>query len=50
VSASVQDLFNTMPPVDRSTPGDQNQPYDYLDYNVIGRTFFVQVSYEVGKK
>ena len=50
LSASVQDLFNTMPPVDRSVPGDQNQPYDELDYNILGRTFFVEVSYVLGKK
>jgi len=50
LSASVEDVFNTMPPVDKSIPGDQNQPYDYLDYNIIGRSFFVEFSYQVGKK
>ncbi len=49
VIASVQNLFNTMPPVDHSYPGTETQPYDELDYSVYGRTYYVEATYKVGK-
>jgi outer membrane receptor protein involved in Fe transport len=49
VSAAVQNLFNSMPPVDRSYPGTETQPYDEFDYSVYGRTYYVQGTYKFGK-
>jgi hypothetical protein len=38
-----------MPPVDRSYPGTETQPYDEFDYSVYGRTYYVQGTYKFGK-
>ncbi len=43
VTATVNNLFNTMPPIDRT---QTNWPYyDYGAYNVYGRSYFVDVNY-----
>lgn len=47
VSGTVDNLFNRQPPIDHSYPGTQNQPYNFLNYNVYGRSFFLEASYRV---
>ena len=49
LGAAVQNLFNSMPPVDRSYTGTETQPYDEFDYSVYGRTYYVQGTYKFGK-
>jgi outer membrane receptor protein involved in Fe transport len=49
VYANIDNLFNTMPPQDNSTPGIVNQPYNSLDYNPYGRSFFIGASYKLKK-
>jgi iron complex outermembrane receptor protein len=49
VYANVDNLFNTMPPHDDSTPGIINQPYNSLNYNPYGRTFYLGANYKFGK-
>jgi len=49
VYANVDNLFNTMPPNDNSTPGTVDQPYNSLNYNPYGRSFYIGASYKLGK-
>ena len=49
LNAAVNNAFNTMPPVDHSQTGDTNQPYNELNYNVYGRTFYLTATYKMGK-
>ena len=49
VSLVVNNLFNTMPPIDRSYPGTSSVPYNKLNYDVYGRTFSLEASYKFGK-
>lgn len=49
ISFVVNNLFNTMPPVDRSYPGTSSAPYNKLNYDVYGRTFSLEASYRFGK-
>ncbi len=49
VSANVVNLFDKAPPVDNSYTGITNQPYNVLNYNDFGRSFFVQASYKLPK-
>ncbi|HEY3730994.1 MAG TPA: hypothetical protein VGL28_07000, partial [Steroidobacteraceae bacterium] len=52
-SFAVDNVFDTGPPVDHSYPGtagDYSLPaYDVLDYNIYGRTFFIEANYHFGK-
>jgi hypothetical protein len=38
-----------MPPIDRSYPGTTSQPYDTTNYNVYGRSMFLEANYKFGK-
>jgi outer membrane receptor protein involved in Fe transport len=49
IYGNIDNLFNTMPPHDDSTPGINNQPYNSLDYNPYGRSFYIGASYKLGK-
>ncbi|MEP6546419.1 MAG: TonB-dependent receptor [Gammaproteobacteria bacterium] len=49
VSANVINLFDKAPPVDNSYTGISNQPYNVLNYNDFGRSFFVQANYKLHK-
>jgi iron complex outermembrane receptor protein len=49
VTFAVNNLFNTGPPADHSTPGIINQPYNVLNYNVYGRVYYITVSYHASK-
>jgi iron complex outermembrane receptor protein len=45
VTLALNNVFNKMPPMDASYPGSSGQPYDELDYNVYGRTFYLSAHY-----
>lgn len=49
LSLQVTNLFNKMPPIDRSYPGTTSQPYDTTNYNVYGRSMFLEANYKFGK-
>ena len=49
VSVAVDNLFNRMPPIDHSYPGTEVQPYNVFNYNVYGRSFFLEANYKFGK-
>jgi hypothetical protein len=39
-----------MPPADRSQTGNANyQPYNELNYNVYGRSYFLTATYKMGQ-
>jgi hypothetical protein len=38
-----------MPPPDHSYPGTDSAPYNPFNYNVYGRSYFLQVNYKVGR-
>jgi outer membrane receptor protein involved in Fe transport len=46
LTASVTNLFNSMPPADTSYPNYTIGPYDENDYNIIGRQFMVEGTYK----
>jgi len=48
LSFLVDNLFNNMPPLDRSYPGTTGQPYNPSDYNVYGRTMYLEAKYTFG--
>ncbi|GLQ90554.1 TonB-dependent receptor domain-containing protein [Dyella flagellata] len=49
LSLEIDNVFNKMPPLDRSYPGTQSQPYNSLNYNVEGREFMVEATYKFNK-
>ena len=51
ISLLVDNLFNKMPPVDRSYPGiNENTPYNTDNYNVFGRAIYLEANYKFGAK
>lgn len=49
LSGTIDNLFNKMPPLDRSYSGLDYQPYNYLNYNVYGRSYIMEMAYKFGK-
>jgi outer membrane receptor protein involved in Fe transport len=49
LSATVNNLFDEMPPEDRSYPGTEAQPYNIFNYNIYGRSFMMEAGYNFGK-
>jgi len=49
LSAVVDNLLNTMPPRDNSYPGTSSAPYNKENYNIFGRTFFLEANYKFSK-
>ena len=49
VSLNVLNFLNATPPDDRSYPGTTSTPYNYLNYNVYGRAYFMGLEYRVRK-
>lgn len=49
LSFVIDNLLNTAPPRDNSYPGTSSAPYNKGNYNVFGRTFFMEASYKFGK-
>ena len=50
LSLMVDNLFNNMPPEDHSYDGLTAEPYNIFNYNVFGRSFFVEANYKFGAK
>ena len=46
LSFEVDNVFNKMPPIDRSYPGTESQPFNQLNYDVNGRGFFLEATYK----
>ncbi|MGC1549579.1 MAG: TonB-dependent receptor [Rhodanobacter sp.] len=49
LSLLANNLFNKMPPKDNSYPGTVTGPYDATNYNVYGRTYYLEATYKFGK-
>lgn len=49
LSFIVNNLFNNMPPKDFSYPGTSGSPYNGQNYNVYGRSFYLEANYKFGK-
>lgn len=49
LSFIVNNVFNKMPPLDRSYAGTSGAPYDVTNYNVNGRGMYLQATYKFGK-
>jgi outer membrane receptor protein involved in Fe transport len=47
LAVAMDNLFDAKPPVDHSYPGSSNVPYNNDNYNVYGRSYFLEASYEV---
>lgn len=48
LSFMVNNLFNKMPPMDRSYSGSTSTPYNTDNYNVYGRAMYVEANYRFG--
>ncbi len=48
LSFLVNNVFNKMPPLDRSYPGTTGTPYDSTNYNVYGRAMYLEANYRFG--
>jgi len=48
LSFLVNNVFNKMPPLDRSYPGTASTPYDTSNYNVFGRAMYLEANYKFG--
>ena len=49
VSGHVNNIANRMPPQDNSYLGISSAPYNNLDYNPYGRSFYVEAMYKYGR-
>lgn len=49
LSFMVNNVFNDMPPEDRSYPGTSGAPYNSAQYSVYGRALYVEARYTFGK-
>ena len=49
LSLQVTNLFNKMPPADHSYPGTTSQPYNPNNYNVYGRSMYLEANYKFGQ-
>ncbi len=49
LSFNVNNVFNKMPPVDRSYPGTTATPYNIFNYNVYGRAYYLEANYKFGQ-
>ena len=49
VSFLVNNIFNKMPPIDRTYSGSTGTPYNNSNYNVYGRSMYVEATYKFGK-
>jgi outer membrane receptor protein involved in Fe transport len=48
LSLLVNNLFNKMPPEDHSYPGTEGSPYNSGNYNIFGRTIYIEANYKFG--
>jgi hypothetical protein len=38
-----------LPPADHSYPGTENMPYNPYNYNVYGRSYYLEVNYRLAR-
>jgi outer membrane receptor protein involved in Fe transport len=50
LSVRVNNLMNSMPPVDVTQPGSYNHPFRAGNYNPYGREVFVEIRYQFGDR
>lgn len=50
LSAMVNNVFNQMPPYDVTFPGSSGAPYNAYNFDVYGRSFYLEMRYAIGKK
>ncbi|MET0814932.1 MAG: TonB-dependent receptor, partial [Pseudoxanthomonas sp.] len=50
LSAMVNNVFNTMPPYDATYPGSSGAPYSAYNFDVYGRSFYLEMRYAIGRK
>lgn len=48
LSFQVENVFNKMPPADHTYLGTTGTPYDIFNYNVFGRSMFIEANYKFG--
>lgn len=48
LSLMINNVFNKMPPLDRSYPGTTLTPYSTSNYNVYGRAMYLEANYRFG--
>ena len=48
LSASAENIFDKLPPIDYSTPGIYTQPFNVQNFNNYGRSYFLEASYKFG--
>lgn len=48
LSLMVNNVFNKMPPIDRTYPGTSSSPYNEANYNVYGRAVYLEANYRFG--
>lgn len=49
LSLAVNNAFNVMPPADGSYPGTTNFPFNDGNYNVYGRSYYLELNYQLDK-
>ena len=50
LSFMVNNVFNKMPPKDRTYNGLTGTPYNIFDYNVFGRAMYIEANYKFGEE
>ena len=50
LSFLVNNVFNKMPPKDRTYNGLTGTPYNIFDYNVFGRAMYIEANYKFGEE
>lgn len=49
LSLLVNNLFDNMPPKDRTFPGTEGAPYNDAQYDIFGRTIYLEANYKFGQ-
>jgi outer membrane receptor protein involved in Fe transport len=49
LAATIDNVFDKMPPFDSSYPGTELQPYNIFNYNAYGRSYILEMAYKFGK-
>lgn len=49
LSATIDNMFDKMPPTDNTYPGTEGLPYNIFNYDVYGRKFILSASYKFGQ-
>jgi outer membrane receptor protein involved in Fe transport len=49
LSLVIDNAFDSMPPADHSYPGYSSSPYNETNYNIYGRSYYLQATYNFGQ-